>query len=584
MNQDIYQLFQQGLEAHQKGDLQSAEEKYLGVLESQPLHPDANHNLGVIAVSVGNTERALAYFKKALDANPAVEQFWLSVADTLIKDQRPEEARKLLDNAAGLGVHAKTSPDFAEAHYNLGVSLQKLAKPIEAEEAYSFAITLQPEHVGAHNNLGVIFQKSGRPVSAEASFRTAIELKPDFARAHSNLGNILKESGKLKEAEAAYRKALAIDSDFADAHYNLGVTLGQLGQHEEAKTCFEKAIALEPASAEAHFNLGNTLRELTQFYKSGSHYNQAIKLDPSYSEARINLNRMSALAVPAWHLSMMNDHKRNEAYANAIQLAVEEGDLVLDIGTGSGLLSMMAAAKGAQVVTCETSEIIARTAKKIISTNGYQKEVSVINKKSIELEVGVDLPKPADLVISEVLSAEFVGEDVRRTIWDAKTRLIKSNGTMIPQSGSIKVALLGSDAEIDKFVRVANVHGFDLSEFNSITQNKFGLSLVSKPVLLSEPKNVFNIDFNSRNKPANEEQVIGIEATQSGMCIGLVQWIRVALYGDIFYENQPGDGFSHWPNPVYIFDKPIPVKQRDLLKISAFLGEDSLWFNHLPEK
>lgn len=135
--------------------------------------------------------------------------------------------------------------------------------------------------------------------------------------------------------------------------------------------------------------------------------------------------------------------------------------------------------------------------------------MSVINKRSMELEVGIDLPKPPDLVISEVLSAEFVGEDVRRTIWDAKTRSIKSNGTIITQSGSIKVALLGSDAEIDKVLRVENVYGFDLSEFNSITQNKFGLSLVSKPVLLSEPKNVSTsiliVETNPRTKNRSQE-------------------------------------------------------------------------------
>ena len=195
--------------------------------------------------------------------------------------------------------------------------------------------------------------------------------------------------------------------------------------------------------------------------------------------------------------------------------------------------------------------------------------------------VGKDLPQTADLIISEVLSAEFVGEGVRSTILDAKTRLLKKNGTMIPQSGSIRISLLGNNPEIFDSVTVAGVHGFDLSEFNSISRNKFNLNLKEKPILLSNPEDAFSINFYNENRIANEEKIIQLRANRNGLCLGLIQWLKVQLYKDIEYENSPGENSSHWPTPLYIFDEPVVVKIGDVLEIRAFLGEDRVWFYHL---
>ena len=74
---------------------------------------------------------------------------------------------------------------------------------------------------------------------------------------------------------------------------------------------------------------------------------------------------------------MMNDEQRNKAYADALELAVRDGDFVLDIGTGSGLLSLMAAASGAEMVTtCEMSKTIAEAATQIIESNGYKEKLA----------------------------------------------------------------------------------------------------------------------------------------------------------------------------------------------------------------
>ena len=75
MELTIEQILQQGITAHTEGKLQEAERLYSIILQSQPAHPEANHNLGVIAVSVNKTDIALPLFRTALGANPKIELY-----------------------------------------------------------------------------------------------------------------------------------------------------------------------------------------------------------------------------------------------------------------------------------------------------------------------------------------------------------------------------------------------------------------------------------------------------------------------------------------------------------------------------
>ena len=103
MELTIEQVLQQGVAAHKEGKLEDAERLYNAMLQSQPAHPDANHNLGVLTVGVGNVKEALPFFKIALDANPSIGQYWLSYIDALIQLDQIIDAQTVLDQAKGKG-------------------------------------------------------------------------------------------------------------------------------------------------------------------------------------------------------------------------------------------------------------------------------------------------------------------------------------------------------------------------------------------------------------------------------------------------------------------------------------------------
>ena len=200
------------------------------------------------------------------------------------------QAQGRLDDAEASYREAITlKPDYAEAHSNLGVTLQDLGRLDDAETSYRKAIALKPGYAEAHYNLGVTLEAQGRLGDAEVSYRKAIALKPDYAEAHSNLGSTLKAQGRLDDAEASYREAITLKPDYAEAHSNLGVTLQDLGRLDDAEISYRKAIALKPDLAGAHSNLGNMLQEVGRLDDAETSHRRAIALEPDCAEVHYNL-------------------------------------------------------------------------------------------------------------------------------------------------------------------------------------------------------------------------------------------------------------------------------------------------------
>jgi thioredoxin-like negative regulator of GroEL len=107
MELTLDEALQKAIEAHKAGRIQEADRLYIAILQAQPKHPDANHNMGVLAVGVGKIQEALPFFKTALEANPSIGQFWLSYIDALIKLDRVVDAQSVLFEAKGKGAKGK---------------------------------------------------------------------------------------------------------------------------------------------------------------------------------------------------------------------------------------------------------------------------------------------------------------------------------------------------------------------------------------------------------------------------------------------------------------------------------------------
>jgi protein arginine N-methyltransferase 7 len=148
-----------------------------------------------------------------------------------------------------------------------------------------------------------------------------------------------------------------------------------------------------------------------------------------------------------FHYAMVNDHPRNEFYRQSLAAVVNADTHVLEIGTGSGLLAMIAAKQGAKHVTAvEANRHMAALARRIIDANGLSDRVTVINKLSTDLEPS-DLGEhgPADVLLSEILGTLMLGESALEYNADARDRgLLKPQGALVPAAGKQFVTLVES--------------------------------------------------------------------------------------------------------------------------------------------
>ena len=123
MELTLDQALQKGVEAHKAGKAQEAERYYAAILKAQPKHPDANHNMGVLAVGVGKLEEALPFFKTALEVNQTIAQFWLSYIDALIKLNQIDDAKAMLEQAKSNELHDER---FDQLEHRISVPTSKI--------------------------------------------------------------------------------------------------------------------------------------------------------------------------------------------------------------------------------------------------------------------------------------------------------------------------------------------------------------------------------------------------------------------------------------------------------------------------
>lgn len=376
---------QRAIIEHRAGRYEQAEQLYLDILQTQPYHAVANHNLGLLAGQVGQHEAGLPYLLKALSVNPDEGQFWLSYANGLLKAGQPDQALDIVDTAIARGLDNDMSqrlkqqaveavaaaallpkqyeidqivglyhagdyaqmeratralleqyPESAFGWSVLGTALQVQGK--DALPALRKTVELTPDDPEAHGSLGNALQSAGQFDAALASYERALELNPEFVEALSNMGGALQAKGQLDDAAACYRRALALRPDYAMAHFNLGNTLKAQQQFAAAAASYRAALALMPEDAEVHCNLGNALHGMQEYAQAIISYQDALQRHPGYAMAHGNIG------AALYKLGRFAEAQ--ESYRIALQLAPYDAEAHNGMGQTLQALKQVDAALG----------------------------------------------------------------------------------------------------------------------------------------------------------------------------------------------------------------------------------------------
>tara|TARA_B110000503_G_scaffold86579_1_gene131737 strand:+ start:1943 stop:4396 length:2454 start_codon:yes stop_codon:yes gene_type:complete len=308
MKLTLEQALQKGIEARKDGQIQKAKKHLTEILSAQPRHPHANHNMGLLADTAGNTQAALDFFKTALEASPKINKFWLSYIGALIKLGRPIDAQAIFNQAKANGLKGadmnrlekvisdarmnepspqEPEPDQLQAiinTYTQGQIQQALSAAIEMLEKF-------PNSVNLCNIAGASSARLMQFDNAIVYYLHAIKMKPDFAEAYYNMGSALQNKGDLVAAINSYQQALRIKPDYTDAYYNMGNTLKDKGDLVSAIESYKQAIQINPRLHEAFNNMGNALKDKGDLASAIQSYKQAIQINPAYDDAYYNIGK-----------------------------------------------------------------------------------------------------------------------------------------------------------------------------------------------------------------------------------------------------------------------------------------------------
>ena len=103
MLDNVDAALESAISSHEAGDLLVAGEKYLEILKVDPSHPDANHNFGLLCSKLGEPAMGIQFLRTAIETNPKVAGFWISIINTLIEIKDVENAKIALEKAKEVG-------------------------------------------------------------------------------------------------------------------------------------------------------------------------------------------------------------------------------------------------------------------------------------------------------------------------------------------------------------------------------------------------------------------------------------------------------------------------------------------------
>ena len=462
--------------------------------------------------------------------------------------------------------------DSANGPLQQAIEHHKAGRYDEAAAGYRAVLMQDPGNARAAHYLGVLLLMAGRFEEALDLLARAVASEPNLVEARNNYGVALRETGRTREAIEAFRMVVAARPAEFDGQNNLASALLVAGDLNGAIEAGNAAHHLRPDQAAPLLTIATALLLKHDPEAALGPVRQVLAADPGNDRAVALYRTAMSRIVQPWHFPMMNDGPRNAAYDAAIRRAVTPGALVLDIGTGAGLLSMMAARAGAgRVVTCEMTAPVAAKAKQIIAQNGLQDRIAVHNKRSNDLSVGADLPEKADVLVHEIFDSDLLSEGVLPSMEDAHARLLKPGAKIIPRAAAAMVALAGGD-QLRAMVNVNKAAGFDVGMFNEFMPERFVFDGQRfKFDWLSEPVPALSFDFHQTRYP-HEHRLVEVKVTRTGLCLGVVQWLRIELDEATRFENHPNTPPqvpSGWLHSLYTFAPPVEVKSGQTVRLIA---------------
>ena len=272
--------------------------------------------------------------------------------------------------------------------------------------------------------------------------------------------------------------------------------------------------------------------------------------DPMYAEIEV-------------HRTMICDRIRTDAFRRAIDAVVRPGDVVLDVGAGTGILSLFAAKAGAARVYAVERTTVAVLAQELAVANGVAEVVEVIQGDI----TGIELPERVDVIVSEWLGGFGIDEGMLVPVIIARDRWLKPGGVMVPRSVTAWTGLV-QDRHLGRtmdFLR-DDPYGLRLDGLVEMTVNEIIYSGSSRHLTegdrRSEPGALWTTDadlISLEQAQSPHEAETTLHVRDPGTANALALWFDADLAPGIALAVGPGDPPTHWGMTTAPLRSPVEL-------------------------
>jgi len=240
--------------------------------------------------------------------------------------------------------------------------------------------------------------------------------------------------------------------------------------------------------------------------------------------------------------------------------------VVLDVGCGTGILSMFAAKAGAKKVYGIECAGIYKQARQIVKDNGFEGKIEIIHGKLEETE----LPEKVDIIISEWMGYFLLYESMLDTVLDARDKYLKPNGMLFPDKATLYVCAI-EDAEYreDKINFWNNVYGFDMTCIKELALIEPLVDVCDPQQVMSNSCKILDIDLTTVTKEELDfKSDFKITCNRDDYCHAIVSYFTCEFsktHTGISFSTGPMAEYTHWKQTVFYVNEPMVASQGDVI-------------------
>jgi protein arginine N-methyltransferase 1 len=280
---------------------------------------------------------------------------------------------------------------------------------------------------------------------------------------------------------------------------------------------------------------------------------------------------MSDHDLISFHRKLLNAPERMQQYQKAIHDTVKPGDVVLDLGCGSGILGLFACQAGAARVYAVERSAAIMLAKELAKANGYADRIVYLNQDIKDAEI----PEQVDVIVSELISKGVLGQKMSEAIGWCRDNLLKTGGRILPKEVDLYVAPVENAELYRKTVLPEKVtYGLD---FTPVCRRSASTPLSCRlppESLLTAAQVAYHYDAYTAGITDHFEAKCVFTAEKAGVVHGFALWFSSVLADGHILANAP-PGIAAWDNLVLPLEKPVELSVGDVIELSLVGRDDS---------